>query len=413
MTDHPPTTPSPRAGVRAFALGVLALIGVVTAAAPAAAQQSDQPADLPSQRIPGWSFTPSMAFGAIYDNNVGLSDAPAELGRTQGDTYFNIVPGGQLELAGKYTDFSVSYRGFLRRYLEVDGLNGFDQRAALNFRRIVSRRLTLTARDSFSDNPTTDDVELNGVPFRRTGSRTNRFGAGADFRFSKFTTLSSRYEQTWVSFDRPEIFLTGGWIHALRNELTHRLSQHLALGGEYELRAASLDDGNRTFTFQDAGGVMRLNLGPHTSASASGGFALLHDRNANETRTGPYVKLGISHLIERATIGAAFERQFVPSFGFGGSSSSQELRGFVAMPLRQGLYTQGSAAWRRSDPFQANTLELDTIWIRSTIGYAIARQARMEVLYTYTRQDSIITGGEVDRHRIGVQFVVSQPMRIQ
>ncbi len=221
----------------------------------------------------------------------------------------------------------------------------------------MSRRLTLTARNSFSDNPTTDDVELNGVPFRRTGSRTNRLAAGSDFRFTKFTSLATQYEQTWVSFDRPEIFLTGGWIHALRNELTHRMSERLALGGEYQYRTASLDDGRRTFTFQDAGGVVRLNLGAHTSASASGGFGLLHDRTANETRTGPYVKLGITHLIERATVGAAFQRQYVPSFGFGGSSSSQEMRGYVVMPLRQGLYTQQSAAWRRSVPFEATALQ--------------------------------------------------------
>jgi hypothetical protein len=64
-------------------------------------------------------------------------------------------------------------------------------------------------------------------------------------------------------------------------------------------------------------------------------------------------------------------------------------------------------------PFEANALQLDTIWIRNTIGYAVARWARVEMHYTFTRQDSIVTGGEVNRHRIGVQFVVSQPMRIQ
>jgi hypothetical protein len=63
-------------------------------------------------------------------------------------------------------------------------------------------------------------------------------------------------------------------------------------------------------------------------------------------------------------------------------------------------------------PFETDTLQLDTIWIRSTLGYALARWAQVELLYTFTRQDSIVTGGEVNRHRIGVQFVISQPMRI-
>ena len=73
------------------------------------------------------------------------------------------------------SEFAADYRGFIRRYLEVEGLDGFDQRASLNARRMMTRRLTLYARDSFTDSPTTDDVELNGVPFRRTGSRTNTF----------------------------------------------------------------------------------------------------------------------------------------------------------------------------------------------------------------------------------------------
>ena len=51
----------------------------------------------------------------------------------------------------------------------------------------MTRRLTLYARDIFNDSPTTDDAELNGVPFRRTGSRTNTLGAGSEYRITKFT----------------------------------------------------------------------------------------------------------------------------------------------------------------------------------------------------------------------------------
>jgi hypothetical protein len=401
----------PRAGgVRALALGAIALL---VAVAPAAAQRSDQAGETQSYRIPGWSFTPSLALGATYDTNVALSDARADLGVTQGDTFFNIVPAGQLEYLGKYSEFSANYSGFIRRYLELDALNSYDQRASLGVKRLFSRRLTISARDSFADTPTTDDTEVNGVPFRRAGSRTNTLAVASDYRFTKYTSLSSRYDQTWVEFDRPDIFLTGGWIHGVRNELSHRLSERVAVGGEYAYRYATLDRGNRNFSFQDAGGVVHLSLGPHTTATAAGGFALLQDRNLDVTRTGPYVRLNLTQALERATLGASYERQYVPSFGFGGSSNSQELRGYVMMPLRPGLYTQGSAAWRRMTPFETNTLQLDTLWIRSTLGYAAARWARVELLYTFTRQDSIVTGGEVNRHRVGVQFVISQPMRLQ
>ena len=85
------------------------------------------------------------------------------------------------------------------------------------------------------------------------------------------------------------------------------------------------------------------------------------------------------------------------------------------MPLdKNRIYVQGSAAWRRNDPFIANELQLDTIWIRSTLGYSAARWLRIEGFHAFTRQDS-----HRDRRRnqpasrSACQSVISQPMRIQ
>ena len=132
--------------------GGLAAMGVVCmllAAAPAAAQGSGE---FDSYRIPGWSFTPSLALGAIYDTNVALTSPRADQRRTQGDTLFSLMPAGQLELIRPRTDFSIAYRGFLRRYMDVDGLNSFDQRGEMSLTHMVTRRLTLSARDNFVDN---------------------------------------------------------------------------------------------------------------------------------------------------------------------------------------------------------------------------------------------------------------------
>jgi hypothetical protein len=392
-----------RLAATAIALGAIA--------APVAGQQGTS--ELPSARIPGWSFTPSLSGGMIYDSNVALSAPQANQVRTDGDAFYNIVPSGDLDYLGRRTEFSLGYRGFVRRYMDVDGLNGFDQRATLGFKRAVSKRLTFFARNNFADSPTTDEVEVNGVPFRRTGSRTNTFAANADWRISKRMSLATRYDMTWVAFDRTDQFLTGGTIHGIRSDLSRQLTDRIAISGEYSFRTATLDEGERDFRFQNAGAGVTFTLGPHTTAHAATGLAVLHDRTVDETRSGPFARVSITHALEAATVGASFERQYVPSFGFGGSSSSQETRGFVMMPFgRQRMYVQGSAAWRRTMPFEANVLELDTIWLRSTVGYAAARWARLEALYTYTRQDSIITGGEIDRHRVGLQFVISQPMRI-
>jgi hypothetical protein len=378
----------------------------------AAAQSPEQ--EFESYRLPGWSFTPSVAVGTTYDTNVALASPRASTGETQGDALFNVIPGGQLQYVGKRTDLSLGYRGFLRRYLEVDGLDGFDQRGAVAFKRLVSRRLTLFVRDSFADTPTTDEVEVNGVPFTRRGSQSNSFVVGSDYRLAKLTTLATRYDAVWVRFDEPDVYLTGGWIHGIANELGHQFNERVTLGAEHSYRRASMDEGLREFSFQNVGGVVRYTFGRHTSGSAAAGYAMVHDRSADETRTGPYFRLAITHALEIATVGAAYDRQYAPTFGFGGASSSQEFRGYILMPLaRTRVYTQGSGTWRRTLPLEDEALQLDTVALRLAVGYSATRWARVEGHYTYARQDSIITGGEVDRHRLGVQVIVSQPVRIR
>jgi len=203
-------------------------------------------------------------------------------------------------------------------------------------------------------------------------------------------------------------------VNGVHSELSRRLNDRLSIGGEYAMRFANLNEGTHQVVFQDAGGALHYHVASGTTLSLSGGVSHLNDRLVLVTRTGPYIRAGITQEVERATIGANFERMFVPSFSFGGSTQSQEIRGFVRMPLdKNRLYVQESAAWRRTDPFIANELQLDTIWIRSTLGYSATRWMRVEGFHAFTRQDSIVTGGEINRHRIGAQVVISQPVRIQ
>jgi hypothetical protein len=394
---------------RATAIGAL----IIASAMPAAAQQEETG----SWTIPAWSFTPGISTGVVYDNNVSLSDAPASTGRTPSDQLFLIQPFGRLEYNGPRTVFATGYRGFFRRYMELDQLNAFEQRADFSLRRLATRRVTFLVSNSFSDVPTTDDVELNGVPFSRTGTRTNALAGSVTARLTQLTDLLVRYENTWVSFDQgPEVetFLRGGHVNGVRTDLSRRVTDRVSAGGEYSFRFANLNEGTRKVSFQDFGGNVKYSVGRQTSASASIGVSHLADKTLVDTRTGPYIRLGIAHELARATVGASFDRSFVPSFGFGGSNTSQELTGFVRMPFqRNRLYAQASGSWRRSEPLIAESLELDTIRLRATVGYSATRWLRGETFYTYARQDSIVTGGEIDRHRIGLQLVISQPMRIR
>jgi hypothetical protein len=389
-----------------------ALVGLTITAAAVSAQQQQEQIE-PVSRPPGWSFIPSVAIGTLFDSNLALTSPRADLGETQGDTLFTIQPMGELSMISKRTDFSASYRGTVRRYNDVDALDGYDQRANLSLRRAATKRLTFFVTNTYADVPTTDDTLLNGVPFRRTGSRSNRFAGGAEGRLTKVMTLSGRYDQTWSKFDDTDIALNDGFIHSMQGRLLRHLTPKLAIGADYAFRIADMAEGQRYLTFHDVGGSADWSVGPNTKVSAGAGFSRLNDKRLDQQRSGPYFLGRIDHTTQHVTFGANFARQFVPSFGFGGANRNQELGAYLRAPIGRRMYTNGSFMWRHYLPFEINSLEGDAFWLRSSLGYMVAPWARVEGFYIHTLQDTVVTGGEISRHRVGVQLVLSQPMRIQ
>jgi predicted DCC family thiol-disulfide oxidoreductase YuxK len=104
----------------------------------------------------------------------------------------------------------------------------------------------------------------------------------------------------------------------------------------------------------------------------------------------------------------------VPTFGFGGSSQSESFNAYIGMPVtRNRVYVQQSVTWYRSDPFVTTSPALDSLWLHSTVGYAMSRWLRLEGFYSFARQNSSIPGGLIHRQRIGAQVVLAQPMRIR
>jgi hypothetical protein len=391
------------------ALGALVLCATVVT--PAAAQ--DQPSEFQSWRIPGWTFTPGVIFGALYDTNVAIA-SPDEHKRTAADKLFQLQPFGRLEYFSPRTRFSGGYQGSLRRYLDLSSLDGTDHRADMSLRERVSRRVTLFANDTYAQVPTTDQLELNGLPFQRTGARYNSLAGGVDAHLTKTTDMVARYEMTWVDFVRKDTLLTGGVVNGVHTEVTHRFTDRASAGGEYGVRLADLNRGSKQLTFQDGGGVVRYRTGSHTTFEASAGVAHLVDRNTQITKTGPYAKVGLTHRADRATFGLDFSRSYVPSLAFGGTNQSQEVRGYVRMPLsRNRFYVQEAAAWRRTDPFVATELALDSIFLHTVFGYTVQKWFRVEGYHAFTTQDNRLAGGQISRHVVGVQFVVAEPVRIR
>ena len=398
---------------RSRLLTLCAAIAALAAGAgrPASAQQATS--ELESWRVPGWSFTPGVAIGGSFDSNVAIA-GPDQFGNTISDRLIEIEPMGQLEFFSPRTSLSSGYRGSWRRYFELSDLDGVDHRLYLTLRHRLNRRVSIYVDDNFRQAPTTDALELNGLPFVRTGSRHNMFGTGVDARLTRSLDLSSRYEMTFVDFLSDPVPLTGALVQGVTVGLTHRFGARLSAGGEYGIRRADLNDRSHQYLFQNVGGVLQYRTGEHTTLDLSGGATYLIDQSRDLTRTGPYLKASLVHRVARATLGGEYQRSYVPSFTFGGIQRSHVLRGYIDMPFsRNRFYVQESAAWRRTDPLAVDEVALASSWVRSTLGYAIRRWVRLEAHHTFSTQNNRLAGGKVTRHVAGLQLVISEPMRIR
>lgn len=393
------------------------LAGVVVALAlmvpPAAAQTVEgEPA-----QAPGWTFTPSVIVGWMWDSNVALVTAVNE--NIQSDSMLVLTPSGSMNFLGKHTSLGAGYSGTIRRYREFNELNSFDQRLRLSFTHRPSARLEISARELFSRLPTTEDTELNGVPFQRIGSRVNSAGGGFEYRLTKLSTIKALYELVDVSFDRGEgspAFIVGGRSHGISSDYSRRVTEQIALGAVYEIRFANVKTNVETdepVRFQVIGASTRFALGPATSLMFTGGLSTLSAPRLTGTSIGPFIRAGITHHLQRATLDAGYERSFTPTFGFAASTQTEQIHASVLMPVYQNrAYVQASTNWRRNDPLLSNEIALTSFFLTATAGYAVARPVRLEGFYTSAWQDTRTAGGQMNRHRLGVQVVLSSPVRI-
>src|SRR5918993_3379800 len=142
-----------------------------------------QPSDEAAPRItPGWVFTPTVSLGITHDDN------PVLAGRgnpSPDDILTNVRPGGDLTFTGKHTFVGTGYRGSIQRYRTLDEYDNYGQGGYVELRHQPSRRVSLFVRDNVSVSPTTDLVEVAGLPFSRTGTRSNDLNAGLTASLSK------------------------------------------------------------------------------------------------------------------------------------------------------------------------------------------------------------------------------------
>lgn len=405
--------------VRRFVGSLLrGLVGLLLLLAALAQPAAAQPAPWEPERITaGWVFTPAIVFGGMWDSNVTVRNDPLNINPELAEWVGIVNPRGTIGFNGRRAKFNAGYSGRLEAYRTLDELTRYDQRARLEAAYQATPRLVFNTRHEAAVAPTTEDLDLSGLPFTRVGSRLVVSNGGFTADVTRRLKLNAAYAFQWVSFERDPRFtrLQGGHQHSPSAGVTYAVTRRLGVGGEWTYRHAIIDGAQEIFDTHVAAAVAEYEVSEHTTVRGRAGLAHLRVSSTGEARTGPSYGAGISHTLGRATVGASYDRSFVPSFGFGGMTASQDARATVSMPFMQGrMSAGGTVTYRRNSPVLTASfpIELSSWWTTATVGYAVARWLRMEGFYTLTQQESSAQGN-VDRTRVGVQFVTSKPVRIQ
>ncbi len=394
----------------------LILAAAVLAIASAA---SAQPAPwAPERTTAGWTFTPGAALGVLWDTNVTLVNE----GNPKLREWVGLVnPRGELQYNGRHTRFNVGYSGALEAYRTFDALNRFEQRGRASLRRQLSPRLQLDSSAAYVVSPTTDRLEVGTLPFVDIGSRTFDAGGTARLAVSPRTAIEAEYRFQHVRFDRDEereafAFLNGGQAHSPAARVVRNVSTRLAVGGEWQYRHATLEGFDSAFGVQNLLGNASYQLGPSTTISGALGGSRLRVLGTDVTRWGPAVRAGIEHQIRRVAVSGRYFRSFVPSFSFGGLTGNQQFSAGVRAPLSAGgrLAAGGSTTFSRTSPVEelGVSFGVDSLTIHGTVEYQFSPWLRTEGFVTSSHQTSTARGN-VDRLRIGIQFITSKPVRIE
>ncbi len=386
------------------------------------AQGTTAPAQQPAV---GWVFTPSISFGGTWDDNVLLAN-PGATTDPLGDYQSPLSPALSLGYTGKRTRFSSGYTGSMVRYHSLDDLNSFHQSFRTTMEHRLTPRLSFFAQESFASAPTTDVLQLAGVPFYRTGSRSNAAGGGFQAALAKHTSLRANYTLRSVDFELNPLSgteLQGGHAHEVKATLDRTLSRRLVVGGEYEFTRAIVN-GRRSalgilgpddrFNMHTAGATASYQVADGTAVSAGLGVAQLGAGLTHQARTGPQWRAGVTQRVGRGLVSASYRRAYIPSFGFGGTMQNEQWAAQIRMPLgRTRAYFDGGISWYNNDPLETDQPSLQSAWLSTTLGYYATRWLTLEGFYGRTQQDSQRAGGQLERNQLGFRVRADKPIKLR
>jgi hypothetical protein len=367
----------------------------------------------------GWTLTPAFGFAETYDDNISLFGRGSA--EEQNDDYISTVfPAAELHYGGKHTTMDTGYTGSFLNYSTFSVLNRWDQRAKFELKRHETARIQWGARASMAMMPTTDLVELGGIPYRHTGAHTSDARGGVEYALSAKNSLSQSVNFQSVAFDRPQEvrdFLRGGRVFETITGFRHKMNGRMAVGADYTYRRATVADDPEPFNIQTTEAALDYELSPVWSFSSAAGVVYLQATRLTSAQTGPAWRLRIERHRERRTFHAGYIRSYIPSFGFGGTVSNQELGVGYRTPLfgSRHFYLDNSAVYRDNEPLTEtpNQLPLRSLRTHTVVGWEPQPWVRLEGFYSLVQQSSLRPGGRLSRNRIGFQIVTSKPVRMQ
>jgi hypothetical protein len=360
----------------------------------------------------GWSFTPALDYAFMWDSNVLIENMVSD---PVSEQLHVLKPRATASVDGRRGKFGLNYSGAFVQHPTLSSLNSYDQRVGVNASRLLTRRVSLFGNYGAASSPTTELVELVGVPFARIGSKRQDLRTGLTARLTRKTELTTGYRYEWVQFDEDPnriTFLNGGDSHGGNVGVRHALTQRLALTGDYGLQRATMING-QTFTLQNSSAGLDYQLTQDVRVFGSGGLSYLAGVDGGPSRKGPAMRIGVVRTFDTMQVGATYSRSFVPSYGFGGTSDNEELTTQVQMPVSRRVFVRGAFSWRRNEPLETRDLKLRSLWFHGSVGYLLSDWARVEAFSAGSHQDIDRPGGRVNRYTLGVQITAATTARIR
>jgi hypothetical protein len=396
---------------------VMIVVSLVFTAA-AAAQEPVGTSEPDVSSAPGWTVTPAFGYAATYDDNISLF--AIRTAEEQNDDFISIYrPALSVDYYGKHSRIGADYSGSLLSYRTFTSLNRWDQRGKISIRRQETARLKWFARGSVAALPSTDLIELGGIPYRHTGARTADARGGLEFAFGARDGLTSSLTYQDVDFERSvnaPVALRGGHVLESLNVWRHKISRRLSAGTDYSFRRAAVTGDVEQFSIHATEIGVDYDLSSSWTFSAGAGVAYLESTATTASRTGPAWRAALARHRAGRFFSVHYVRSFVPSFGFGGTIQNQEAGASYRTPLfgSRRWYTDQSAVFRDDKPLTEifQQLPLRSFRTNSVLGWEPHPWVRLEVFYARLQQTSMRFASQLYRNRVGFQIVTSKPVRV-